>query len=84
MSELNEIKTTKETKNEMPILQLIRLVYVKISGKILESTNVKLEKYIAYASQKMNTQITAGDVIEHALKLLFDRDTGFKEWLKEN
>jgi hypothetical protein len=84
MSELNEVKTTKETKSEMPILQLIRLVYVKVSGKILESTNAKLEKYIAYASQKMKTQITAGDVIEHALKLLFERDTGFKEWLKEN
>ena len=84
MSELNEVKTNKETKNEMPILQLIRLVYVKVSGKILESTNGKLEKYIAYASQKMNTPITAGDVIEHALKLLFERDTVFKDWLKKN
>ena len=84
MSEINEIKTTKETKNEMPILQLIRLVYVKVGGKILESTNAKLEKYIVYASQKMKTEITVGDVIEHALKLLFERDTGFKEWLKRN
>ena len=84
MSELNEIKTAKEMKNEMPILQLIRLVYVKVNGKILESTNAKLEKYILYASQKMNTEITSGDCFEHGLKLLFERDGGFKEWLKEN
>ena len=84
MSEINEIKTAKEMKNEMPILQLIRLVYVKVNGKILESTNAKLEKYIVYASQKMNTEITSGDCFEHGLKLLFERDAGFKEWLKKN
>jgi len=80
MSELNEIKT----KNEMPILQLNRLSYAKINGKILEATNDKLEKYIVYASERMKTDITSGDVIEHGLKLLFDRDTGFKDWLKKN
>ena len=84
MSELNEVKNTKETKNEMPILQLNRLSYAKINGKILEATNDKLEKYIAYASERMKTEITSGDVIEHGLKLLFDRDTGFKDWLKNN
>ena len=77
MSELNEIKTNKEAKNEMPILQLNRLIYAKINGKILEVTNDKLEKYIVYASERMKTEITTGDVIEHGLKLLFDRDTGF-------
>ena len=80
MSEINEIKP----KNEMPILQLNRLSYGKITGKILESTNGKLEKYISYASQKMKTEVTPGDVIEYGLKLLFERDSGFKEWLKEN
>lgn len=83
MSELNEIKTNKEAKNEMPILQLNRLIYTKINGKVLEATNDKLEKYICYASERMKTEITTGDVIEHGLKLLFDRDTGFKDWLKK-
>ena len=80
MSELNKIKTN----NEMPILQLNRLSYAKINGKILETTNIKLEKYISYASERMKTEITSGDVIEHGLKLLFERDTGFKDWLKRN
>lgn len=84
MSEINETKTTTETKNEMPILQLNRLSYAKINGKILEATNAKLDKYIRYATERMKTEITSGDVIEHGLKLLFDRDTGFKDWLKKN
>lgn len=68
----------------MPVLQLNRLSYAKITGKILESTNLKLEKYISYASQKMETEVTPGDCLEYGLKLLFERDTGFKEWLKDN
>jgi hypothetical protein len=68
----------------MPILQLNRLNYAKINGKILETTNNKLEKYIRYATERMKTEISSGDVIEHGLKLLFDRDTGFKDWLKKN
>ena len=84
MSEINETKQAAETRNEMPILQLNRLNYAKINGKILETTNVKLEKYIAYATERMKTEISSGDVIEHGLKLLFDRDTGFKDWLKKN
>ena len=84
MSEINETKQTAETRNEMPILQLNRLSYAKINGKILETTNVKLEKYIRYATERMKTEISSGDVIEHGLKLLFDRDTGFKDWLKKN
>jgi hypothetical protein len=83
MSELNETKTNTETKKEMPILQLNRLRYAKINGKILESTNAKLEQYMVYATERMKTEITSGDVIEHGLKLLFDRDTGFKDWLKK-
>jgi hypothetical protein len=84
MSEINETKQTAETRNEMPILQLNRLSYAKINGKILEITNNKLEKYIRYATERMKTEISPGDVIEHGLKLLFDRDTGFKDWLKKN
>ena len=84
MSEINETKQTAETRNEMPILQLNRLSYAKINGKILETTNNKLEKYIAYATERMKTEISSGDCIEHGLKLLFDRDTGFKDWLKKN
>jgi predicted PolB exonuclease-like 3'-5' exonuclease len=84
MSEINETKQTAETRNEMPILQLNRLSYAKINGKILETTNNKLEKYIRYATERMKTEISSGDVIEHGLKLLFDRDTGFKDWLKKN
>jgi hypothetical protein len=84
MSELNEMKEALDSKNEMPILQLNRLSYTKINGKILEATNEKLDKYIRYATERMKTEITAGDVIEHGLKLLFDRDAGFKDWLKKN
>ena len=69
---------------EPPILQLYRLNYIKVSGKILDTTDVKLNKYIQFASQHMSTEITASDVIEHALKMLFDRDGGFKNWLKQN
>jgi len=81
---MNEIKQASDSKNEMPILQLNRLSYAKINGKILEATSVKLDKYIQYATERMKTEITSGDVIEHGLKLLFDRDTGFKDWLKRN
>ena len=84
MSEINETKPAAETKKEMPILQLNRLSYTKINGKILEATGEKLDKYIAYATERMKTEITAGDVIEHGLKLLFDRDAGFKDWLRKN
>ena len=84
MSELNETNTTTGTKSEMPILQLNRLSYAKINGKILETTNTRLEKYIRYATERMKTEITSGDCLEHGLKLLFDRDNGFKDWLKKN
>lgn len=84
MSEINETNRATETKTEMPILQLNRLSYAKINGKVLETTNAKLEKYIRFATERMKTEITSGDVIEHGLKLLFDRDTGFKDWLKKN
>ena len=83
MSDIEQ-NTAHRSVNESPILQLYRLNYVKVGGKILDSTGTKLDKYIRFASQHMNTEITAGDVIEHALKLLFERDAGFKNWLKRN
>jgi hypothetical protein len=84
MSENVEKSTPRNSGNEQPILQLYRLNYKKIGGKILDTTDAKLNKYLQFASKHMNTEITAGDVIEHALKMLFDRDTGFKNWLKKN
>lgn len=79
MSETNE----KTPRADMPILQVSRVNYVKASGKILESTNARLEAYIQYATARLETEVTSGDVIEHGLKLLFDRDQGFREWLRK-
>ena len=84
MSETNGIKETAKPKTDAPILQLNRLNYVKIGGRVLDSTGEKLDKYIKYASERMKTEVTSGDCLEHGLKLLFDRDQGFKEWLKQN
>ena len=84
MSETNEIKENAKPKMDAPILQLNRLNYVKIGGRVLDSTEKKLDKYIKYASERMKTEVTSGDCLEHGLKLLFDRDAGFKEWLKQN
>lgn len=84
MTANNETTATSKTQIEAPILQLSRLNYVKVGGKILDTTEQKLNRYIQFASSHMKTEITAGDVIEHALKLLFERDAGFKNWLKQN
>ncbi len=84
MTEINETNIHAQPKTAAPILQLNRLNHVKIGGKVLDTTSAKLDKYILYATEKMNTEITSGDCLEHALKLLFDRDSGFKIWLKEN
>lgn len=84
MTEKQETETNTKTNGSAPILQLNRLNYVKIGGKILDSTNAKLEQYVRYASERMKTEITTGDCLEHGLKLLFERDQGFKEWLKQN
>ena len=84
MSETNGIKETAKPKTDAPILQFNRLNYVKIGGRVLDSTEKKLDKYIKYASERMKTEVTSGDCLEHGLKLLFDRDAGFKEWLKHN
>lgn len=84
MIENNEFNPAKPAKKAKPILKIYRLNYVKVSGKILESTKDKLDKYIEYASENMDTAITSGDCLEHALSMLFTRDSGFKKWLKNN
>lgn len=84
MTEKQETETNAKMKSDAPILQLNRLNYVKIGGKILDSTNAKLEQYIRFAAERLKTEVTSGDAIEHGLKLLFERDAGFKEWLKQN
>lgn len=84
MTEKEGTTAPAKPNGNTPILQLNRLTYVKIGGRVLDTTGTKLDKYIAYATERMKTEITAGDVIEHGLKLLFDRDSGFKEWLKQN
>lgn len=84
MTEKEETIATTKPKGGAPILQLNRSTYVKIGGRVLDTTGAKLDKYIAYATERMNTEITSGDVLEYGLKLLFDRDAGFKEWLKQS
>ncbi len=73
-----------DSKTE-PILELYRQTYVKVSGKILDTTEQKLNEHLRFPSERMGQEIATGDVIEQALKLLFDRDPAFlKNWLKEN
>lgn len=84
MTEKEEINGAGKPSANAPILQLNRLTYVKIGGRVLDTTGAKLDKYIAYATKGLKTEITSGDVIEYGLKLLFDRDAGFKDWLKQN
>lgn len=80
--------TTPETnlsttpKSGRPILQINRLNHVRINTKILDSTDQKLKQYLQFATARMDTEITNDDVIEYALKLLFERDSAFKSWLK--
>jgi len=80
----NQRVITPSTKqdSERPLLQINRLIYVKMSTKILEATDKKLKQYLQFASVGMNTEITNDDVIEYALNHLFERDPAFKIWLK--
>lgn len=73
-----------DSKTE-PILELYRQTYVKVSDKILDTTEQKLNEHLRFASERIGPEIATGDVIEQALELLFDRDLAFlKNWLKEN
>ena len=64
------------------MLQITRLNHVRINAKILDSTDVRLKKYLQFAGRHMDTVITNDDVIEYALNLLFEKDSAFKSWLK--
>lgn len=80
--------TTPETKpsatpnKKQPMLQINRLNYIRISAKILDTTDRTLKRYLEFASEQMKTKITNDDVVEYALNLLFDRDGAFKTWSK--
>lgn len=84
MSLDQEQTNATKTNADAPILQLYRQNYVKVSGRILDTTEKKLNDYLQFASARMKTEITSGDVLEHALKLLFERDSSFRNWLKQN
>lgn len=64
------------------MLQINRLNFVRISAKILDTTDRKLKTYLQFTGEQMNTKVTNDDVIEYALNLLFDRDGAFKSWSK--
>mgnify|MGYP001470765607 CR=1 FL=1 len=82
MNEQQNITPNTKQNSERPLLQINRLTYVKLSTRILESTEQKLRQYVSFASANMNTEITNDDVVEYALNHLFDRDPAFKSWLK--
>ncbi len=82
MTTTPETKSPAKQNSERPILQINRLNYVRINAKILDATDLMMKKYLRFASEQMNTKITNDDVIEYALKLLFDRDGAFKTWNK--
>ncbi len=64
------------------MLQINRLNHVRLNTKILDATDEKLRKYLQFATEQMDTEITNDDVVEYALNLLFDRDSPFKSWFK--
>ena len=83
MTTMTENNATARRTSGQPMLQINRLNHVRINAKILDETDQKLKKYLQFASQKMDTEITNDDVVEYALNLLFDRDPAFKSWLKQ-
>ncbi len=83
MSTIADTSTQKKAANDQTILQINRLNYIKVNTKILDSTNEKLKKYLRFAADQMKTEVTAGDVIDFALNMLFDRDPGFRSWHKQ-
>ncbi|MBX3290013.1 MAG: hypothetical protein KF855_11785 [Acidobacteria bacterium] len=78
--------TTTEIKpsTKQPMLQINRLNYVRINAKILDATDQKLKKYLRFGAEQMETKVTNDDVVEYALNLLFERDSAFRSWLKQN
>ena len=82
MNNHSDITPSIKQNPERPLLQINRLIFVKVSTKILEATDKKLKQYLQFASAGMNSEITNDDVIEYALNHLFERDPAFKSWLK--
>ncbi len=82
MNNQQDITPSTKQNSVRPLLQINRLIYVKMNTRILESTDQRLKQYLTFASVTMNTEITNDDVIEYALNHLFDRDPAFKSWLK--
>lgn len=83
MSEINENNSGRKPVSRGPMLQINRLNYIRINAKVLDGTDERLKQYLRFAGAQMNTEITNDDVIEYALNMLFDRDTAFKSWLKQ-
>ncbi len=84
MSTIPENTPAARHTSGQPMLQLNRLNYVKVNAKILDRTDEKLKLYLRFAGSQMNTEVTSDDVIEYALNVLFDRDSAFKSWLRQN
>lgn len=84
MNILRDITPSSKQNSDRPLLQINRLIYVKLSTRILDTTDQKLKQYMRFASDTMNTEITNDDVIEYALTHLFERDAAFKSWIKTN
>lgn len=82
MTTTSETKPSVKPNRERPMLQINRLNFVRISAKILDTTDRKLKTYLQFTGEQMNTKVTNDDVIEYALNLLFDRDGAFKSWSK--
>lgn len=82
MTAVPETKSPARQNPELPMLQINRLNYIRINAKILDTTDLKMKKYLQFASEQMKTKITNDDVIEYALNLLFERDSAFKTWSK--
>ena len=82
MNDQSKITPSSKQNFERPLLQINRLNFVKLTTRVLETTESKLKQYLQFASISMNTDITNDDVIEYALNHLFERDPAFKSWLK--
>ncbi len=82
MNDQSNITPSSKQNFERPLLQINRLNFVKLTTRVLETTESKLKQYLQFASISMNTDITNDDVIEYALNHLFERDPAFKSWLK--
>lgn len=82
MSTILENSSNSSQSSKRPMLQINRLNHIRLSAKVLDSTDEKLKQYLQFAAAQMDTEITNDDVVEYALNLLFERDTAFRSWLK--